>query len=99
MHSNEFPCYTSMVMKRRSLHPGEPTPAFDVQRLDRDDVALVDCRGRRLRLAFFRYGACPLCNLRMSSLVDAFPRWKAKGLDIVAMFESPAGWLLETVAG
>ena len=99
MRSNEFPCYTSMVMKRRTLHPGEPTPAFDVQSLDRDDVALAGCRGRRLLLAFFRYGACPLCNLRMSLLVDVFPRWKAKGPDIVAVFESPAGRLLETVAG
>ncbi|MEE8593516.1 MAG: peroxiredoxin-like family protein [Candidatus Bipolaricaulota bacterium] len=85
-------------MKRRTLQSGEPAPAFDVQSLDGRGVALTGYHGRRLLLSFFRYGACPLYNLRMSYLVDAFPRWKSKGLDILAVFESPAERLLETVA-
>lgn len=83
-----------MVMKRRTLQSGEPAPAFDVQSLDGRGVALTGYLGRRLLLTFFRYGACPLCNLRMSYLIGAFPRWKSKGLDILAVFESPAERLL-----
>lgn len=85
-------------MERRPLHSGEPAPAFDVQSLDGRGVALKDYLGHKLLLSFFRYGACPLCNLRMSLLIDAYPRWQAKGLNVVAVFESPAERLLETVA-
>ena len=34
----------------------------------------------------------------MTFLIDAFPRWQEQGLDVVAVFESPAHRLLETVA-
>ena len=85
-------------MRRRYLQKNDPAPTFALPGLDGSDVALEDYRGRKLLLAFFRYGACPLCNLRMTFLIDAYPRWKAKGLDVVAVFESPAERLLETVA-
>ena len=85
-------------MKRGILKSGDRAPSFALPSLDGSDVALEDYRGRKLLLAFFRYGACPLCNLRMTFLIDAFPRWQEKGLDVVAVFESPAERLLETVA-
>ena len=34
----------------------------------------------------------------MTFLIDAFPRWQEKGLDVIAVFESPTERLLETVA-
>ncbi|MCK5828412.1 AhpC/TSA family protein [Candidatus Bipolaricaulota bacterium] len=85
-------------MKREILSTSNPAPAFAMPSLDGREVSLSDYRGRKLLLAFFRYGACPLCNLRMTFLIDAYPRWQAKGLDVVAVFESPAERLLETVA-
>ncbi|MFC2105949.1 peroxiredoxin-like family protein [Candidatus Bipolaricaulota bacterium] len=85
-------------MRRRRLATGDLAPPFEATALDARHVALDDCRGRKLLLSFFRYGACPLCNLRMSFLIDAFPRWQVRGLDVVAVFESPAERLLETVA-
>ena len=85
-------------MKRGILKSGDRAPSFALQNLDGKSVALEDYRGRKLLLSFFRYGACPLCNLRMTFLVDAYPHWQAQGLDVVAVFESPAQRLLETVA-
>ena len=85
-------------MKGKRLQVGDRAPTFIVPGLDGRDVAIEDFRGRKLLLAFFRYGACPLCNLRMTFLIDAYPRWQANGLDVVAVFESPAERLLETVA-
>ena len=85
-------------MKPKRLQTGDPAPIFTIPSLEGSDVALDDYRGRKLLLSFFRYGACPLCNLRTALLIDAFPRWQVRGLDVVAVFESPAERLLETVA-
>jgi thioredoxin-dependent peroxiredoxin len=86
------------MTKHRKLNSGDQAPGFSVRDLNGRDVALTDYRERKLLLAFFRYGACPLCNLRMTFLIDAYPRWQEQGLDVVAVFESPAERLLETVA-
>ncbi|MCK5827582.1 AhpC/TSA family protein [Candidatus Bipolaricaulota bacterium] len=85
-------------MRHAILRTGDLAPTFDMPSLDGREVSLSDYRGRKLLLAFFRYGACPLCNLRMTFLIDAYPRWQEKGLDVIAVFESPAERLLETVA-
>lgn len=87
-----------MATKHTRLQTGDHAPSFVVPSLQGTEVALGDYRGRKLLLSFFRYGACPLCNLRLTFLVDAYPRWQEQGLDVVAVFESPAERLLETVA-
>jgi thioredoxin-dependent peroxiredoxin len=85
-------------MRPRHLQIGDSAPSFAVPNLESKTISLDDYRDRRLLLSFFRYGACPLCNLRMTFLIDAYPRWQEQGLDVVAVFESPAERLLETVA-
>lgn len=85
-------------MKCGTLKSGDRAPSFAGLSHDGKTVALEDYRSRKLLLSFFRYGACPFCNLRMTFLIDAYPRWQEQGLDIVAVFESPAKRLLETVA-
>ena len=87
-----------MTINGGKLVSGSLAPDFTAPGLDGEDIALAGYRGRRLLLAFFRYGACPLCNLRMTFLIDAYPRWKEMGMDVIAIFESPAERLLETVA-
>lgn len=63
------------------------------------DFAATDHRGRRMRLselagprwlAFFRYASCPLCNLRVGQLVARHEALAARGLQVVAVFQSPA---------
>jgi len=85
-------------MTHKRLQEGDQAPEFNVRDLNGRDVTLTDYHERKLLLAFFRYGACPLCNLRMTFLIDAYPRWQEKGLDVIAVFESPVERLLETVA-
>lgn len=85
-------------MRSKRLQTGDRAPSFAAQSLNGHDVDLERYRGRKLLLSFFRYGACPLCNLRMTFLIDAFPRWQEQGLDVIAIFESPQERLLETVA-
>jgi len=77
---------------------GDRAPSFSAEGLGGEAVSIEAFRGRRLLLSFFRYAACPLCNLRTAFLIDAYPRLRSKGLGIVAIFESPRTRLLETVA-
>jgi thioredoxin-dependent peroxiredoxin len=85
-------------MTYKRLQEGDQAPGFSIRDLNGRDVTLTEYRDRKLLFAFFRYGACPLCNLRMTFLIDAYPRWQEQGLDVIAVFESPAERLLETVA-
>lgn len=79
------------------LSAGDRAPSFTVIALGGGDVSLQDFREKRLLLSFFRYGSCPLCNLRMSFLIEAYPRLHIAGLEMVAVFESPPDVLRETV--
>jgi len=53
---------------------------------------LVDLKKRRrpVLLSFYRYASCPVCNLRMQELIRSHPRLTAAGLDLIAVFQSPA---------
>ncbi len=80
------------------LEPGAQAPRFATEDVSGCAVEIEAIRGRPLLLSFFRYAGCPLCNLRMTFLLDAYPRWQSKKLEILAVFESPREKLLETVA-
>jgi len=84
-----------MTMRRRA---GELAPRFAVEDIDGETIDLLAYRDRRILLAFFRYGGCPLCNLRMAFLTGTWTQWSERGLVVIAVFESPRQRLLETVA-
>ena len=50
------------------IQPGQPAKNFTSQDILGHSVALPDYKGQRLMLSFYRYAACPLCNLRMHHL-------------------------------
>ncbi len=58
---------------------------------------LAALRGRPVLLSFYRYASCPLCNLRMRELILAHPRLQARGLTLLAVFQSPAASMAEYV--
>jgi thioredoxin-dependent peroxiredoxin len=80
-----------------ALHPGMPAPAFQVEDLHGNPVALDDYVGKTLLLSFFRNSACALCNLRVHLLIQRYPQYQARGLEIVAVFESPRDSMLQYV--
>lgn len=79
------------------LSTGDRAPAFAAMALGGHEVSLQDVLGKRLLLSFFRYGSCPLCNLRMSFLIEAYPRLHEAGLEMIAVFESPPDIVRVTV--
>lgn len=70
------------------LTPGKPISNFTLPSLDGSPWSLDSLNGRPYLLAFFRFAACPFCNLRLHNLIsqlDQFP----DDFTIVAVFESP----------
>lgn len=71
------------------LQQGQIAPSFRVLDLDGRPVSLDDYRGRKVLLVFLRNAACALCNLRVHQMIGKHEEWKKRGLEIVAVFESP----------
>ncbi len=70
------------------LKPGENAPAFELSDLNGHLVRLQDFAGQRMLISFHRYAACPLCNLHIHELTQAWPELKSHGLAVVAIFMS-----------
>ena len=46
-------------------------------------------------LSFYRYAACPFCNLRIHRLSEKYPDWQHRGPEAIAIFHSPAKNILK----
>jgi thioredoxin-dependent peroxiredoxin len=71
------------------LVAGSGAPSFETTDFLGDPIRLSELRGRPVLLSFYRYAACPVCNLRISSMIRAYPQWSAGGLAVLAVFQSP----------
>jgi peroxiredoxin len=69
---------------------GARAPDFEARTWQGKELRLTDFRGQKLWLAFFRYASCPLCNLRVHHIIEGHAQWKEAGIEIVAVFQSPA---------
>ena len=71
------------------LDAGSSAPAFAIDDAFGTHVRVPET-GRTTLLSFFRNSACALCNLRVHQLIERTADWRARGLDIVVVFESSA---------
>jgi peroxiredoxin len=60
-----------------------------MQGLFDEEISLQTLQGRPVLLSFYRYASCPLCNLRINELIAKHPGWSARGLQMIAVFQSP----------
>lgn len=68
---------------------GQQAPDFSVELMDGTNFSLSQLRGKPVWLAFFRYAACPLCNLRIHQLTSVWPTTFAnRDFEMVAVFQS-----------
>lgn len=70
-----------------ALETGQIAPDFSANDIFGKPVRLSDLRGRRVLLSFFRFIACPFCNLRVHELIAKLPTLQ-DSLEIVAVFQS-----------
>ena|ERR1051326_4423235 len=73
-------------------------PAFDVEDVFGNEVSLRSIAGKLLLLSFFRNGACAMCNLQVHHLIQHFPDYHSRGLEVIAVFESPRESVLTYVS-
>jgi len=71
------------------LKAGQKAPDFTAQVWNGPDLKLSDFKGQKVWLAFFRYAACPLCNLRVRDIIRRYDSLTARGVKVVAVFQSP----------
>jgi thioredoxin-dependent peroxiredoxin len=70
------------------LTVGQAAPDFEIDDIHGATISPAQFRGRKLMIAFFRFAACPYCNLRMHELAAKAPTLKDH-LEIIAIFQSP----------
>lgn len=74
-----------------ALRPGDIAPDFSLPSIDGSTVTLSQLRGRPVWLGFYRYAACPLCNLRIHELVKRYGHLPGDALAVLGVFQSPVG--------
>ncbi|MDF1618421.1 peroxiredoxin family protein [Petrocella sp. FN5] len=70
---------------------------FVAEDLFGNKISLEAYKGKKILLSFFRYASCPLCNLRVQELIRNQQLFKERGLEILAVFQSPKDSLLQYV--
>lgn len=79
------------------LKKGDKAPLFKSQDIAGNIIALDQLSGSKVLLSFYRYASCPLCNLRVNQLIRLYPQLADQGLQIIAVFQSPAESILQYV--
>lgn len=67
---------------------GDTVGQLRLPSLDGTAFDLNQLSGKRFMLSFFRFAACPFCNLRVHELVERFAEFDGC-LTVVAVFDSP----------
>lgn len=70
------------------LKSGDQVIEFSLPAIDGTVLNSESLRGRRYMISFFRFAACPFCNLRVHQLINRVDEM-GKEFTIVAIFDSP----------
>jgi peroxiredoxin len=79
------------------LNSGDAAVAFEVTDIFGQPRRLEDYKDKKLLLSFYRYASCPLCNLRVHRLIQAYDELHEHGLHMLAFFESPKESIIKHV--
>ncbi|MHA1993729.1 MAG: redoxin domain-containing protein [Candidatus Hodarchaeales archaeon] len=71
------------------LRDGQAAIDFSVEDIFGNQIILSNFTDRPILLSFYRYASCPLCNIRLSELIQKFPVYNDAGLVVIAFFQSP----------
>jgi len=77
------------------LISGEEAPIFKVNDINEIEINLKKYLGKKVMISFYRYAACPFCNLRVHELVKNSELFKKYDLELIAFFESPKKSILQ----
>jgi peroxiredoxin Q/BCP len=72
------------------LRTGDLAPELRAEAFGTGPLDLSTYRGKAVLLSFYRYASCPVCNLRVRALMQQQDTLRARGLELVAVFQSSA---------
>lgn len=75
------------------LKAGDKIIDFSIEDINGNIIKLSDYK--KVLLSFYRYASCPFCNLRIHELSANYKYYSDKGLEIIAVFESPKESILK----
>ncbi|MDX8398574.1 MAG: peroxiredoxin-like family protein [Mariprofundaceae bacterium] len=67
---------------------GDKVEALSLPAIDNSTFNLESMQGQRYMLSFFRFAACPFCNLRVHELTKRYDEF-GDHFNIIAIFDSP----------
>lgn len=67
---------------------GDPIGELKLPAIDNSEFNIESIQGKRFLLSFYRFAACPFCNLRLHELVTRSAELP-DNFEIVAIFDSP----------
>jgi peroxiredoxin Q/BCP len=71
------------------IREGELAQGFHGEDIWDTPVNLADYAGKYVLLSFFRFASCPYCNLRVHRMIGRYEAYREKGMEMLAIFESP----------
>lgn len=72
------------------IKPGQILPEMSGDTLSDKKISTGDYKGRPFILSFYRYAACPFCNIRMHHFIQKYhDEYAPNGVDAIAVFQSP----------
>jgi peroxiredoxin len=80
------------------LKPAMAAPLFEAKEVNGRPIRLSDYRGKKVLLTFYRGVGCPICNLRFHEIQRNASFFRSQGIEILAVYESPADLLKEYIA-
>jgi len=77
------------------LENGNAAVDFAIHDIGGRTIRLTDFTDKYLLLSFYRFASCPFCNLRVHEMSQHYAEFHAQGLEMVAVFQSPADKILK----
>jgi len=72
-----------------TIQAGALAPTFTRTSFRGEEVDLEAYRGQKVWLGFYRWASCPLCNLRISEMMERYESFEKAGIQVLAVFQSP----------
>jgi peroxiredoxin len=89
---------TTMAQQKK-MEAKVQAPVFITKDVNGNTVNFEDYRGQKVMITFYRNVGCPVCNLRFHELQQQASLFKAKGLVLLAIYESSAGHMRQYIEG
>lgn len=79
------------------LLAGQTAPDFKTEDVWGNSIDLRDYKGHKLMISFYRFSACPFCNMRVNKLMIECAAFEERGLKMVSFWQSPKESILKHV--